>query len=1132
MNSPSPDSASDDRLEEILHEYLQAVDAGRPPDREEWLRRHPDCAAELADFFANEDQMARLAHGMGEEDGAPSTDFNAQTVGYGDPREPAPGTRIRYFGDYELMEEIARGGMGVVYRARQVSLNRVVALKMILSGHLASPREVRRFQAEAEAAANLDHPHIVPIHEVGQHEGQQYFSMKFVEGGSLLGSLERFRTDPPATARLFQKVARAVHYAHQRGILHRDLKPANILLDRNKEPIVADFGLAKRLEPTSDLTHSGALVGTPGYMAPEQARAEKGLSTAVDVYGLGAILYEVLTGRPPFQGSTPMETVRHVLEDEPAHPRSLNAKVEPELATICLKCLEKAPADRYQSTEALSDDLGRWLNGEPIAARPCGRLQRIRKYIRRKPAIACLFAVSTLALIAFIATLSISNVVIARKEAQISAAFQAERRTSYIQRVGRAYSDWQSGDLGSAARLLEDCPADLRGWEWRYLDHLCHAEKRLYAGHAKPARGFVWPVTTLAFDPNGRRVASLDRGGLVRIWDPETGRDLESFQVDGDNIDVAAFSPDLTRLAYIPFLPTEKRPVPIDLYDLRRTIQVWDVTTGRRLIEFRAASSRNWQMQISCVVFSPDGQRIASSRRINEQSVVLEEVKVWEVATGRDLHTIGSGAGGRSAECIAFSPDGTRIATGDEGWGNRQPAVRTWDVRTGNLLRTLPVDRGVRAVAYSPEGMQIAASCGSTLRVWDTASGREVRTLPGAGPYIAFSPDSSWIASNGPEPVAVIWEIASGKEHLKLRGSYGRLAFSPDGQRLATASQGSLVKLWDTGSQPEARLLCADTRYSRALRTAWSPDSQQLIVAGFGWDFTSPKPLGGTRWVWGAASFQSETGREVFRLPRNDTESPFSVCVDSAFSPRGDRFAILAIVGKGKDNVDEYFVRIYDSNSHELLSSFRRVPPAGGLSLDDLSIAYAKDGRLVLEFVDDRRFLYVEVCDATTGKTAFVVEGIQNHPAVSPDGRLMATVHDLGQVRLWDTSTGRRLAEIGSDGKGGRLGIAINAEGRRVAVTRAEGLVVYALDSGKVRELFRSAVGCEVAAFTPDGRSLATGSSAGIITIWDSETGQEAFTLHGHGGAIRGLSFSPNGCFLASVGGDGSVKLWEAAPPR
>src|SRR6516162_7070272 len=287
--SPANDPTSGDLLDEVIAAYLQQVEAGAVPDREALLLQHPELADRLRAFFADFDRLDRQAAEL-----RLSADPNRTTDGTA-PAAELP--RVRYFGDYELLEVIARGGMGVVYKARQLSLNRLVALKMILKGELATPRDVARFRAEAEAAATLQHPHIVPIYEVGEHQGQHYYAMRYVEGTSLAG---RPRSDARTEARLLAAVARAVHHAHQRGILHRDLKPSNILIDRRGQPHVTDFGLAKRVEGDSGLTRSGAIVGTPSYMAPEQAAAKKGLTTTADVYSLGAILYEVLTGRPPF----------------------------------------------------------------------------------------------------------------------------------------------------------------------------------------------------------------------------------------------------------------------------------------------------------------------------------------------------------------------------------------------------------------------------------------------------------------------------------------------------------------------------------------------------------------------------------------------------------------------------------------------------------------------------------------------------------------------------------------------------------------------------------------------------------------------------------------------------------------
>jgi tetratricopeptide (TPR) repeat protein/tRNA A-37 threonylcarbamoyl transferase component Bud32 len=454
------------RLNDLIVAYLEAVQSGETPDRASWLRDHPDLADELADFFTDQDRVRCWTEPL-----RPVVEAARLRTG----ETPHPGTTLdttvplssgagAAFGDYELLEEIGRGGMGVVYKARQKRLDRLVALKVVRGEGIAGA-DTRRFRNEAETVAQLDHPNIVPVHEVGEQPGGlSYFSMKLIAGGSLAEQLLRFRDDPRAAAGLLAKVARAVHHAHQRGVLHRDLKPANILLDAQGEPHVSDFGLAKRLEcPGQEVTQSGAIVGTPAYMAPEQASGRKGaVTTAADVYGLGAVLYALLTGRPPFQAESPLYILAQVRECEPEPLRRGNAKVDRDLETVCLKCLQKEPVRRYESAGELADDLERWLRREPIRARPVGSTARLWRWCRRNPLVAGLTATLVTVLIAAVVVLGFSSALIAQKrdeaEANLRQARQAlasEQRAAKREREQAQQARLQEAEADRQRQLAE-----------------------------------------------------------------------------------------------------------------------------------------------------------------------------------------------------------------------------------------------------------------------------------------------------------------------------------------------------------------------------------------------------------------------------------------------------------------------------------------------------------------------------------------------------------------------------------------------------------------------------------------------------------------------------------------------------
>src|SRR5262245_44315936 len=418
-------------------------------------------------------------------------------------------------GDFELLHVVAQGGMGVVYKARQCSLNRVVALKMLRTGEFASGAEIQRFRAEAEAAAKLDHPNIVPIYEVGEVAGLQFISMAFVEGKTLVQCTAAGPLPPREAAATIRQVAGAVAYAHGQGVIHRDLKPGNIILDAAGQPRVTDFGLAKRTDADSSLTQAGQVMGTPSYMPPEQAEGKNDqVGPLADVYSLGATLYYLLTGRAPFQAASVPETLKQVVEREPAAPRLLDAAVGRDLDTICLTCLEKRPEKRYASATALAEDLQRYLEKRPIHARPVGQVEKLVRWCRRNP----LQATSLTGIVAiFTAAFALVSWSYVRAEGARHVAEQreqAERWERYRASMIAAGNAMQLNNVTAAQHALEAAPAEHRNWEWRYFSNqldTAHEVVRVGEGNR-----------VMAVSPDGWLAAVQPASGPARLWDLST----------------------------------------------------------------------------------------------------------------------------------------------------------------------------------------------------------------------------------------------------------------------------------------------------------------------------------------------------------------------------------------------------------------------------------------------------------------------------------------------------------------------------------------------------------------------------------------------------------------------------------
>jgi WD40 repeat protein len=987
---------------------------------------------------------------------------------------------------YELLGELGRGGMGVVYMARHIKLNRIVALKMILAGGHAAQGELTRFRIEAEAIARLQHPNIVQVYEISEHEGKPFFSLEYVVGGSLDRKLAGTPQPPAQAAKLIGTLARAIHYAHSLGIIHRDLKPANVLLTTNGTPKIADFGLAKQLD-VAGATATGAVMGTPSYMAPEQAGGKtRELGPACDVYALGAILYESLTGRPPFRAATALDTLLQVLGDEPVPPRQLNRQVLPDLETICLKCLHKEPARRYASAAALANDLQRFRAGKPIAARPVGRMERSVKWARRNPTVAALVSLLGVVLLAgAVGGLSLASwalreaATVKSEQARTQQQLQLARENLLTAQLLRV-APLVDRDPGKALELLHDCescPVMLRDASWRYYER---AASRWLPTTLQDDR--LGAVSSVAFAPDGKTLVAGGTGGTVVLWDLATGvratfPGQAPLALSGDGKTLAAVGDG-------------------------GAIRLWDLSTGqlRHTLKGHPAG-------IAALAFSPDGQILASG----DQRAPL--VQLWHVPNGREGPTLRGAAMQLAVKSIAFSPDGATLA-----WACWDGTPRLWDVaagrdgaRLGGLANPERPGVPVRCtLAFSADGSTLAACRKEGLLRWDVATGTELPNLLGDHgkplQQVLFSPDGKTLILAG-GGMARLWDLAAHRDRLSLKAE-GPLAVSPDCRTLAEGGQDGSVRLWDFARSPVgATVNCHGQSMSI------SPDGKTLAME-------SPDGNGGIR-LWDIATNCERAGiKAVVRM-----FGPVR------FSPDG---TLLAAPDA------DHTVRLWES------ATGREHAVLDGHGSQVVAVAFSPDGKTLATAAEDATG--VRLWDLATAQERVRLKGHTQHLVprgpvqFSPDGRTLVTASHMTAILLWDVPTGRESALLLPGANAMIMGFTFTADGKGLVVETASGAIrLWDLDSAQERSvietgplplpgLTRAVLRADLLKpWSCDGKSLAVRHADGTVRLWDVATAQERAILDAPASAIGPVMFSVDGKLLAVGCNNGTTWLCDLA---
>lgn len=996
------------------------------------------------------------------------------------------GTGRRQFGEYELVRELARGGMGVVYEAVQTRLKRTVAVKMILSGEFASDEQVQRFFAEARSVANLDHPHIVPVYEVAEQNGQHFFSMKLVDGGSLSSRLHSFRGEFRKAAELVEKVARAVHHAHQRGVLHRDLKPGNILLDRQGEPMVTDFGLAKMVADDSNVTRSDAVVGTPAYMAPEQVLGARYTTTSTDIWALGVILYQLVTQTQPFKGETSHETLRQVMENEPPRPRQLEPSLPRDLETICLKCLQKDQPKRYPTGEALANDLRRFLAGEPVEARPVSTPERLWRWCRRNPGLAISGGAAMVAAAAAIVILSVAVGIISDREQKANqladdnanlltserALSRARERDNVNLRLEQAVKQCEL-DAGIGLLMLARVLSEAEAIGASDLAMSTRLQLSAWGRAVHPLRSVIrasaTSVTHTAMSPDGSTVYVFSTDRHLRAFDATTGK--------------AAGTVDCGKLA---------------------TAVGVDPTSGAVLVAFDDGTSRWWHPRADhplpqATPVHPGGNAITAIAFGRKSQRLLTcgadgTARLWDAMSGAPVGPVFRH--GSPIAVGAISSDGGRIATGgDDG------IVRLWEIQTGQAVGREIQGRGrVWGLAFREGQPQLVVVTESFAMICQAADGSPVMTLrqpPGGTFAITLSPDGLHVVLAELGDFARVMSLSGPLETrvpLRHGASVTAQAFSADGRSVVTGSGDGLLRVWRVAEHRQPTPAVPDGTRSAAL------DQSGCLAAVL----TKERgvriidPASGRI----AASFADDAHAEAI-----------------AFSPDGTK----VLVGSSDDTASLWDVAMQ-----------RRIgEPVQVGSLVRIT-GFSPDGQVVM-IGGDHGLLHLRRAKDLSPIGDPIEHEEMRTAAFSPDGRSVVTAGEDGVARIWPVEGPRVPAkELHHDAR--IRAVAFSPDGSRLA-TGGQDAVARLWDLATARTIGQPMAHQEevqMLAFSPTGQWLATGEPSRVVRLWDARTGIARRQPIALPDKPESLAFSPDGSRLVvgCIGVDGWVIVWDVLGHR